>query len=155
MDPLYLTLSIFLLRVIMGLRFVFPGWMMIQRGPFFAKGYLEEVDGPFAKFFRGLAGNKIIDYLNKWALFLVGLALTFGIFVRLASYIGILLMIIYWLSKFPHREGIIDERVVYIAVFLILIMVNGGIWWGFDYLLLQIPAILKFYQANQLVQWIL
>ncbi|MBI3273912.1 MAG: DoxX family protein [Candidatus Colwellbacteria bacterium] len=155
MNPLYLTLSILLVRVVMGLRLVFPGWMMIQMGPFSAKGYLESIEGPFANFFRGLADNKVVDYLNKWALFLVGLALTFGIFVRLASYAGILLMVLYWLSKWPHREGIIDERVVYIGVFLTLIMVNAGIWWGFDYLLLQIPPILQFYQSHQWLQWVL
>lgn len=155
MDSLYLTISVFLLRVIMGLRLVFPGWLMIQMGPLSAKGYLEGVEGTFAGFFQKLANNKTIDYLNKWALFLVGLALTFGIFVRLASYIGIFLMVLYWLSKLPHREGIIDERIVSIAVFILLIMVNAGIWWGFDYLLLQIPAILKFYQANQWLQWVL
>lgn len=155
MNQYTITIAIFLLRVIMGLRLVFPGWMMIQMGPYSSKGYLEHTEGPFAGFFRKLAQYKIIDYLNKWGLFLTGLALVFGIFVRLASYAGILLMIFYWLTKFPHKEGVIDERVISIAVFFLLIILNAGIFLGFDYLILQVPAVLTYYQTHAWLEWIL
>lgn len=155
MNQYTITIAIFLLRVIMGLRLVFPGWMMILMGPYSAKGYLESVEGPFAGFFHKLAQYRIIDYLNKWGLFLTGLALVFGVFVRLASYAGIAMMIFYWLTKFPHKEGVIDERVISIAVFFLLIIVNAGIFWGFDYVILQIPAVLTYYQAHQWMQRIL
>jgi len=128
MNPFYLTLSIFLLRIVMGLRLVFPGWMMIQKHK---------------------------DKRMGWTFFLIGLALTFGIFSRFAGYIGIIFVAWQWYVSASRKKEIFTEWLVYIAVFLLLIVVNAGIWWGFDYLLLQIPAVLKFYQANQWFQWIL
>jgi len=146
---------IFLLRVLMGLRLVFPGWFLIRQGTLSSRAYLEHTSGPFAQFFKRLASNRIVDYLNKYGLFLIGLCLVFGVFVRPASIIGIVLMIMYWFSKFPHKDGIIDERLVYIGVFLMLILVNAGIFWGYDYVLLQIPAILNLLKTIPWMEWLL
>lgn len=155
MNQYTITIAICLLRVIIGLRFIFPGWMMIQKGPLSAKGYLEHTEGVLAPIFKKLAENKFVDYLNKWGLFLIGLAMVFGIFVRFASYAGILMMIFYWLSKFPHKEGVIDDNILSIAVFILLIVVNAGIFFGFDYLILQVPTALTYYQAHTWLEWIL
>lgn len=148
-------IAIALLRFVMGLRFVFPGWMMIQMGPFAAKGYLENVQGPFANSFKKLAINKAVDCFNKWGLFLIGLALVLGVFVGLASFLGMVLMILYWFSKWPWQEGIIDERIVNVAVLIFLIMVQAGLFIGFDYLLLQIPVISEIFFQYAWFRWII
>ena len=94
-------------------------------------------------------------YLNAWLLLISGFSLVFGIFVRPAALIAGVLVIFYWLSKFPHKEGFINEHVIYIAVLFLLGMLNAGIWWGFDFLFLQFPQILQFYQTNPWASWLL
>jgi uncharacterized membrane protein YphA (DoxX/SURF4 family) len=136
-DPLILTITIFLARVIMGLRLVFPGWMMAQ-------GQL-----PKTSVFKPAR-----TWLG-WFLFVIGLALVFGIFVRLASVIGIIIVLWQWYRNFPNKEGIIDEWLVHAGLFGLLFMVNAGIWWGFDTLFLQIPFFLNVYQLNPWLQWVL
>lgn len=150
-----IILGVFFLRVIMGLRFVFPGWLLIISGQGPTKGYLEHVQGPFAPFFKKMASSKLVDNLNKWVLFIAGLALVFGVFVRLAGFALIVLMILYWLSKWPWKEGFIDERLVYIAVCVILIVLQAGFFWGFNYYLLQIPAVADFFSQNLWLRWII
>jgi len=127
---------IFFLRVVLGLRFLFSGWIFVTKRPRSA------TTGRFA-------------YIAQWALFVIGVCLTFGIFVRPASIIGIGLMAIFWFSKFPNPEGIVDEHLVYVGAFLMLILVNAGIFWGYDYLLLQIPAVLRLYQSTTWFGWLL
>lgn len=146
---------LFLLRVMMGLRFVFPGWMLIIQGHKPTKEYLVHTTGPLAPLFKKMAKSKIIDQLNKWGLFLSGLALVFGLFVGVASYVGILLMLAYWLSKFPPKPTIIDERIVYICVLLILVVLQAGFFWGFDFYLLQIPAVANIFIKNLWLRWLI
>lgn len=148
-------IAIFLLRFMMGLRLVFPGWMLIMRGKTTVKEYVGEIEGPLAPLFKKLGKIRAIEYLNKWGLFLSGLALAFGMGVRLASYVGILLMVMYWLTKWPWREGVIDERIVSIAVFILLIIFQAGFFLGFDYLIFQMPQIGKFIADYQWLRWIL
>lgn len=155
MDQFYLTISIFLLRVLMGLRLLFPAWKMIAEGPASTRKYLLKVKGPLAKFFHSIGKKKWAIFLNAWLLLFSGFFLVFGIFVRPAAIVAGILMVFYWLSKFPHKEGIINENIMYIAVLFLLGMVNAGILWGFDFLLLQFPQILQFYQVNPWVSWIL
>lgn len=155
MDQFYITLSIFSLRVAMGLRLLFPAWKMIMEGPAPTKKYLLKVKGPFAHFFHRLAGRKWAIYLNAWSLLICGFLLVFGIFVRPAALVGGIIMLLYWLSKFPHKEGVINENIIYAAVLFLLGMLNAGIWWGFDFLLLQFPKVLQLYQSNPWMSWIL
>ncbi len=59
----------------------------------------------------------IVNFLNEWGLTLLGIALILGIFVRLSSILGIMLMILYYLPilKIPYPNAhsfIVDEHII-------------------------------------------
>lgn len=76
-------------------------------------------DGPFAPLFHSFAGSSIVDVLFMGGLLLIGLSLLLGIGVRIAGYCGALLMLLMYLALFPPENNpLIDEHIIYIAVFL-------------------------------------
>lgn len=93
-----------------------------------------------AGFYHWLSSVQVITYvdmLNKWALFLIGLALILGFATRAASLLGIALMVLYYIPtlNFPYAGAhayIIDEHIVYIAALFTLIVFNAGKYWGID-----------------------
>ena len=132
-------MAVFLSRVGLGILFFYAGITKVINPDWSAGGYLNS-----AKTFPGLyqwfasAGNiGWINFVNEWGLTLVGAALIIGLLVRWASLGGILLMILYYLPilQFPivgEHSYIVDEHIMYITVFLILISSNAGTFWGLD-----------------------
>ncbi len=118
----------------MGAMFFYAGWSKIISGEWSAAGYLEYATGPFATWFQSLAGSGAVDFLNMWGLLLIGIALILGVFVRTASFFGIILMVLYYLSAFDSSTayGLIDEHVVYSFVFFLFITGGFGHIWGLD-----------------------
>lgn len=125
-----------LLRLMMGLLFFFAGWAKLTTQGWTAAGFLENATGPFASWFQSLAGSGFVDALNMWGLTLIGGALILGLLVRTASFFGIVLMALYYFADFVgHTEhGLIDEHIVYIAVFLLFLAGGFGHVWGLDVL---------------------
>ncbi len=142
------------MRVLMGLRLVFSGWGLIIAGPDTAKSYTKDIAGPLARFFQKLAGYKTVEYLNKWGMFIAGLGLVFGLLTRLSAYAAIFLMVVCWLTRWPFKEGIVTEHIVYIPLLLFLAFVHAGVIFGFDNLLLHLPAILKLFTSPSFFPWI-
>lgn len=91
-----------------------------------AEGYLLGATGPFATFFKGMAGNDFISNLNEWGLLLIGIALIIGMMVRPASFFGAMLMALYYLAHFEQNtaHGIIEYHIIYITLFSL--MMSGG-----------------------------
>jgi len=112
------------LRVALGLMFLYAG--VTKFGDWSAAGYLAGATGPLAGWFQSLAGNGLVDSLNAWGLTLVGACLVLGIFVRPASFFGIIIMILYYLADFEGNtaHGLIDQHIIYIIV-LMLFMAGG------------------------------
>ncbi|MBP6925931.1 MAG: DoxX family protein [Candidatus Pacebacteria bacterium] len=122
--------SLVALRVTLGWYFLYAGFTKIIDSSWSAAGYLNSAK-TFPGFFAWLASPENIGWvstLNEWALFLVGAALVLGIFVRFASWGGIVLMTLYWLPvlDFPHvgHGFIIDDHIIFIAVFVVLAAFN-------------------------------
>lgn len=75
--------------------------------------------GPFADVFQALAGNALIDWLFMIGLLLIGLALMFGIFMRLAIFSGSLMLLLMYLATIPPEHNpIIDDHIIYPLVLL-------------------------------------
>lgn len=79
----------------------------------------------------------IINFVNEWGLTLLGVSLILGVFVRLSSVLGAILMLLYYLpiAQFPivgERSYIVDEHVMYILVLLFFSAVRAGRMWGLD-----------------------
>src|SRR3989338_8306910 len=62
-------------------------------------GFLKfAVHGPFTDFFHSLAGMPAVDWLFMLGLLFVGVSLTFGIFVKLGSLTGFIMLFLMYLA---------------------------------------------------------
>lgn len=134
-----LKVVVFLSRVGLGIMFFYAGITKVMNPNWSAAGYLNNAK-TFPDLFQWFASaNNLgwVNFMNEWGLTLVGLSLIVGLLVRWASLGGILLMILYYfpIMQFPYvgpNSYLIDEHVIFIFVFLILIASNAGTFWGLD-----------------------
>lgn len=99
------------LTALVVLRF-FIGWHLLYEG--FSKvlipnwssfGFLQESKWILAGFARFVLAHdnvlSVVDFLNTWGLIAIGLGLIFGLFTRMASISGALLLLLYYLNNPP------------------------------------------------------
>jgi len=100
--------------------------------------------GPFAEIFQSLAGNPLVDWIFMLGLLGIGLALLFGIGVRIAGYSGALLLILMYLASAipPEHNPFIDDHIIYALVLIALTFEASGTKFGFG----------KWWQKKKLVQ---
>ena len=145
-------ISILILRILIGIVFIVPGWQDIINPKFSADSFLTKVAyGPFQSFYAGMAGNSAVSLLVAWGLFLIGLCLLLGLLVKFASSLGIVMMILFYLARFPPQHGIVEEHIVYAAVLFALIVLEAGKFAGIDKYL----AKTKFVEQNSWAKAIL
>lgn len=103
-----LTLLV-ILRMLIGWHFLYEGVVKLWNPNWSAGGYLLDSKGAFSGLFYAMAGNpgilKVVDFLNVWGLIFIGLALILGLFTRLATIGGIVLLAFYYLSH-PALIGV-------------------------------------------------
>lgn len=131
-------ISILALRISLGWLFFYAGITKVMDPEWTAAGYLKGAK-TFSGLFQWFASSSNIgwvNFLNEWGLTLIGAALILGIFVRWASFAGIVLMVLYYLPilNFPNvgHGYIVDEHIIYIFVFLLLIAAKAGQYIGID-----------------------
>lgn len=94
-------------------------------------GFLSGVKGPFAGIYNSMAGNPVVDWLFMLGLLLIGLALIFGVGMKVAAYSGSLLMILMWSASLPIKGNpFLDDHLIYLLVLLSLAFVRAGQTWG-------------------------
>jgi thiosulfate dehydrogenase [quinone] large subunit len=100
--------------------------------------------GPFAEIFQSIAGNDFVDWLFMLGLLGVGLGLMLGIFMKLSTFFGSLILLLIYLAGFlpPQHNPIIDEHIIYILVMIILRLTESGKYLGLG----------KFWSQTKLVQ---
>src|SRR3989344_4629419 len=126
-------ISIFALRILLGLVFLVPGIKDVTTPGWSASGFLmNAAKGPFLEFYQSLAGNIAVDVLVSWGLLLIGLALLLGIAVRFASVSGIIMMVLFYFASFPPEHSIIEEHIIYIAALFVLMSTAAGRFLGLD-----------------------
>ncbi len=87
--------------------------------------------GPLSSFYQSLAGNAALDWIFMLGLLLVGLALLLGTGVRVAGYIGALMLFLMWTALLPPEHNpFLDDHIMYILVLLGLTVVKSGRWLG-------------------------
>ena len=93
------------LRIAIGWHFLYEGLIKIVNPSWSPFGYLMDSKGLFAPFYHGMASNPtllpVIGFLNEWGLILIGLGLILGLFTRLSTWAGMLLLLLYYLSHPP------------------------------------------------------
>ncbi len=89
------------------------------------------VKGPLASFYQGLAGNIFVDWLFMLGLLFVGVGLILGIFVRLSSLAGALMLFLTWTAVLPPKNNpLLDDHIIYLLVMIGFIVVHAGRWIG-------------------------
>ena len=94
--------SLVILRVAIGWHFLYEGIVKLLNPNWSSLGYLMDSKGLFAGVFHSIAGNpallNVMDFVNMWGLILIGAGLIVGLFSRIASIAGIVLLAFYYLS---------------------------------------------------------
>ncbi|MBI3020263.1 MAG: DoxX family protein [Parcubacteria group bacterium] len=127
------------LRLSLGWLFFYAGITKIFDADWTAAGYLAGAKTFPALFHWFALPTNIgwVDFVNEWGLTLVGLALLTGFFVRYASIVGALFMILYYLPAlaFPYPNAhsfIVDEHVIYALALSFLAFTDAGKVYGLD-----------------------
>lgn len=132
-------LSLFVLRLTMGWMMFYAGIVKVLDPAWTSAGYLKGAK-TFVEFYNWLASPNIlptVDFLNKWGLTLLGVSLILGVFVKLSSRLGALLMLLYY---FPLLDGwmpnahsfIVDEHIIYAAALVFFASLRAGRTWGLE-----------------------
>lgn len=102
--------------------------------------------GPFAPLFQAMAGSGLVDWLFMLGLLLIGLSLLLGIFIRLSTFFGgVLLFMIYLATFLPEHNPLIDEHIIYIIALAGISYANAGTplglgrWWSQTALVKKVP----------------
>lgn len=143
--------ALFLLRIALGWLFFYAGITKVLNPEWSAAGYLKG-----AKTFIGFYHQfmqpdvlPVVNFLNEWGLLALGIALLLGIFVRLASILGVALMLLYYFPvlTFPYigrNAFLVDEHIVYALALLVLAACRAGRAWGLEPWCVQLPLCSKY-----------
>ena len=132
-----------LLRVTLGWMYLYAGLTKLFDSTWTSEGYITGAKA-FTGFYEWLASPSIlpvVDFMNEWGLTLLGLSLILGIFVRLTSSLGALLMILYYIPQgfpYPNEHAfIVDEHIIYASALLYLGAAHAGRIWGLEQIYLK------------------
>jgi len=136
-----------ILRILIGWHLLYEGIAKLVNPYWSSVGYLMESKGIFSFFFTWLSQNpdlvKIVDFLNIWGLIIIGLCLILGLFTRIFTIAGIVLVSLYYLSHPPFvgfkysapTEGsylIVDKNLIEIFAMCVLYVFPTGKIIGLD-----------------------
>ena len=133
------NIALLFLRLTLGSLFLYAGITKLIDPAWTSAGYLMGAK-TMAGFYHWLASSQMIasvDGINKWGLLLIGSALILGLATRVASFLAIVLMALYYIPtfSFPYAGAhayIVDEHIIYIAALCVLIVFRAGTFWGID-----------------------
>ena len=132
-------ISLFLLRVVLGWMYLYAGITKIINPNWSAAGYLRGAK-TFPVFYQWLVSPSLLpitNFVNEWGLTLLGLSLILGLFVRLSSSLGAIMMLLYYLPilTFPYIKDnsyLVDQHIIYASALLVLGALRAGRIWGLE-----------------------
>jgi len=120
------VLAVSILRMAIGWHFLYEGIAKITMNSWSSQPYLANTTGFFSPFYHWLAASPaigLINWVNIIALILIGLALFFGCFTRIAAACGALLLLLYYFAYPPFGFSLITastESHLYIVNYQLL-----------------------------------
>ncbi len=123
------------LRTLIGWHFLYEGLVKLANPDWSSAGYLLDSKGFMSGLFQSLTYSSsvlhTVDFLNEWGLILIGLGLILGLFTRFSTFLGIILLALYYLSHPPFpgltfsvpSEGsylIVNKTLIELAALLVL-----------------------------------
>jgi len=99
-----------IIRAAIGWHFLYEGLSKLFMESWSAQSYLANATGFLSGFYHWMVTGeslvKVIDFLNVYGLILIGLALFLGIFIRIASVGGFLLLLLYYFAYPPFGTSL-------------------------------------------------
>ncbi|MEK7131882.1 MAG: DoxX family membrane protein [Patescibacteria group bacterium] len=143
--------SLFILRMVMGWFYFYAGITKVLDAKFTAAGYIKGAIN-FVDLYQWFLSPQVlpvIDFMVKWGLTLLGASLLLGLFVRISSYLGMLLMFLFYLPilNFPmvgKNSYLVDNHIIYMAGLLILASFRAGHVWGLEKWCINLPICSKY-----------
>ena len=121
------------------------------------KGFLSNVAvGPLAGTFHAWAGAAWADWLFMLGLLGIGIALIFGIGLRIAALSGTLMMVMMWAAEWPLAKltsageptmsvnPIVDYHIIYALALIALAFTYAGHTWGLGKLWARLPFVHRY-----------
>jgi thiosulfate dehydrogenase (quinone) large subunit len=143
-------IAITVLRVIVGWHFLYEGISKLTSPSWSAAGYMRVSRGPFAAFFKWIAGNpQMLDKANlitMYGLTIIGVLLILGLFTRIAAAGGIAFILLIYLCNPPFvgyfytipMEGsylIVNKNLVELCALAVILLTRSGLFAGLDRIL--------------------
>lgn len=115
-----MKLILTIIRMAIGWHFLYEGCTKLLASGWSAGSFLNNSQGFLAGFYHWLAVSPgrlaLIDFMNVWGLVLIGVALSLGICIRLASLAGALLLALYYFAYPPFGISLLaGENSVYLV----------------------------------------
>lgn len=150
--------SLLFLRLSLGALFFYAGITKVLDPSWSAAFYLKGAK-TFPAFYQWFLDPSIlptVNLLNQWGLALIGLSLLLGIFVRLGSIGGIILMLLYYFpildGAYPNAHSlIVDEHIIYIAALFVLASFRAGRVFGLEKWCERLPICSRFPKLRALL----
>lgn len=152
------TYSLVAMRLAMGWMFFYAGITKVLNPAWTSAGYLENAK-TFSTIYDWLASPTIlpaVDFMNKWGLVLIGISLILGIAVRLSSWLGAILMFLYYLPilswPYPNPHSyLVDEHIIYMFAFFVLGYFKAGRIFGLEHWFEKLPLVRDFPKFRHLL----
>jgi len=151
-------ISLLLLRLSLGTLFFYAGITKVLDPNWSAAFYLKGAK-TFSAFYEWFLQPNILPFtnlLNEWGLTLIGLSLILGIFVRISSLGGALLMLLYYFpilnGFYPNEHSfIVDEHIIYFFALLLLASFRAGRVFGLEKWCSNLPICSRFPKLRSLL----
>ncbi len=97
--------TLVVLRFLIGWHLLYEGFSKVLIPNWSSFGFFQESKWIFAGFAKFVLAHdnalSVVDFLNTWGLIAIGLGLIFGLFTKMASISGALLLLLYYLNNPP------------------------------------------------------
>ena len=141
----------FLLRLVMGWMYLYAGITHLLDAKFSAAAYISGATS-FVDLYQWFLSPQVlpvVDFMVKWGLVLLGASLILGLFVRISSYLGMLLMFLFYLPilNFPmvgKGSYLVNQHIIYMAGLLVLASFRAGHVWGLEKWCINLPICSKY-----------
>ena len=135
------------LRMLIGWHLLYEGLAKLSNSYWTSAGFLADSQGPLSTVYLWLASDPgrltVVDWLNQWGLTLIGAAMILGIGSRYATFLGAVLVGLYYLGSppFPGVESgapvegsylIVNKTLIEFAALIVLWLFPTGRQVGFD-----------------------
>ena len=87
--------------------------------------------GPFKDFYNSIAGDAWVNVLFMFGLLAIGIALTFGITMRLGTIAGFVMYVMMWsVALWPANNPVLDDHILGALTMIVLGLTLAGDTWG-------------------------